>query len=45
MPDSTEYSPPINFVPERETPTNAYAIRSATKITKFVKFFTNTLRC
>ncbi len=25
--DSFEYSPPINFASERETPTNAYSIR------------------
>ncbi len=32
MHDSFEYSPPVNFASDRETPTNAYSIRSGTKI-------------
>ncbi len=31
--DSFEYSPPINFASERETPSNAYSIMSGAKIT------------
>ncbi len=38
-------TPPINFASERETPTNAYSIRSGTKITMSKAFSVLILHC